>query len=503
MTAKSLKLNVKSLLIPIILLVVFWTIAVVLWLVTDRSFFLLNFGFIGTSVFIGLGLYEVLPRKKKPIGRKTAQALVGLYMLGFLGVYMHENMQLEGFFFYLSAGILGGSVIHYLVAKVFGPLLFGRGWCGWACWTAAVLDLLPYTRNKRGRVAPGWEWLRQVHFLLSLCLVLVLLFVLDYQFERGAWVEVYWLAAGNLLYFALAIGLAIALKDNRAFCKYVCPIAVPLKLTSRFAALKIEGDSQSCTDCGVCAKACPMDIDIPEYVKAGTRVLSSECIFCNTCITKCPEKSLKVSFGFDLGGAERIRRRESSQGGGSVLPEGDKMGSESANPSVKRNRTIRTLPPVCFLVANAKLLTGRVHFPKEHVGKVLEMDDGMRFIVFRHAHLRGPVLKSPAIFIARFRFARFNHKTNRRLSLMPIPLIAGFPGFADKLWMVNLETGFWQGVYQFESVEAVEAYQRSFVLGLMNRRAEQGSLNTSILPSTSLQAFLDRHSTGQNGGGDQ
>ena len=65
-------------------------------------------------------------------------------------------MQIEGFFFYLLAGFYAGSVIHYLVAKIVGPLVFNRGWCGWACWTAMVLDLLPYKRNKRGPCAGKW-----------------------------------------------------------------------------------------------------------------------------------------------------------------------------------------------------------------------------------------------------------------------------------------------------------------------------------------------------------
>ena len=300
----------KDLLIPVILLVVFWTLAISLWQINGRIFYLFNFGFIGSAIFIGLGLYEILPRRKKPVGRKLSQALIGLYMLGFLGLYLKENMQLEGFFFYLAAGIVGGSLIHYLVAKIIGPVLFGRGWCGWACWTAAVLDLLPYTRNKAGRIKPGWEWLRHLHFLASLGLVLLLVLVLDHQSRRQSWEELYWLIGGNLLYFSTGIAMAFALQDNRAFCKCLCPITVPLKATSRFALIKVKGNSDACKECGACAKICPMDIDIPRYVEAGQRVLSTECIFCNTCITTCPERALEVSFGFDLGGEEHIRRRK-------------------------------------------------------------------------------------------------------------------------------------------------------------------------------------------------
>ena len=103
--------------------------------------------------------------------------LVGLYMLGFLGFIAKENMQIEGFFFYLLAGFFAGSVIHYLVAKIFGPMIFGRGWCGWACWTAMVLDFLPFKKSKAGRPSASWEKLRVVHFVLSLLLVLALWFL--------------------------------------------------------------------------------------------------------------------------------------------------------------------------------------------------------------------------------------------------------------------------------------------------------------------------------------
>lgn len=62
--------------------------------------------------------------------------------LVYLGFLCRENMQIEGFWYYLFLGVFEAATIHYVVAKIFGPLLFGRGWCGYACWTAMVLDLL-------------------------------------------------------------------------------------------------------------------------------------------------------------------------------------------------------------------------------------------------------------------------------------------------------------------------------------------------------------------------
>lgn len=53
----------------------------------------------------------------------------------------YENSQIEGFFFGLLTGVVKMSVMHYLIVKIVGPLLFVRLWCGWTFWTVMVLDL--------------------------------------------------------------------------------------------------------------------------------------------------------------------------------------------------------------------------------------------------------------------------------------------------------------------------------------------------------------------------
>ena len=53
-----------------------------------------------------------------------------------------------------------------------------------------------------------------------------------------------------------------------------------------------------------------MDIQITEYIKQGTRVLSPECILCSTCVNICPTEALYWSVKRDLGGKEYIRERE-------------------------------------------------------------------------------------------------------------------------------------------------------------------------------------------------
>lgn len=291
---------------PAAILVAFWTLAIGLWLKSGHLFWIVNFGYIGTAVALGMGLYLGLPKTRKRTGRVLAQLLVGLYMFAFLGLVARENMQIEGFFFYLLAGFTGGAVIHYLVAKIIGPLLFGRAWCAWSCWTAMVLDFLPYRVNEKGRLR-DFGVLRYAHFVAALGAVVIAWFVFGI---RGRQTMYAWFIAGNVLYYALSIALAFALKDNRAFCKYACPIPSLQKVTSRFSLIKIAGDPAVCTDCGACETSCPMDIRIPDYVRDGKRVLATECMLCLTCTNACVSGALHVSFGLDAGGWSLLRYRD-------------------------------------------------------------------------------------------------------------------------------------------------------------------------------------------------
>lgn len=102
---------------PLFLLAGFEALAVILWLTRDNIFYLFNFSYIGGSVALGLFLL----RKKYPHARRVVQLLVGLYMLVGLGLIGGENMQLEGFWYYLFSGVFQAAVIHYAVAKIFGP----------------------------------------------------------------------------------------------------------------------------------------------------------------------------------------------------------------------------------------------------------------------------------------------------------------------------------------------------------------------------------------------
>ncbi len=260
---------------------IFEAVAVALWLLTGERFYVFNFSYIGTSVAAGILLFQL----RYQHARRVAQFLVGTYMLVYLGLICRENMQIEGFWYYLFTGVFEAATIHYAVAKIAGPLVFGRGWCGYACWTAMILDLLPYKMMQRPR--KEWGWVRYLTFALSFLFVSALFLAGVNDMERMMFLS---FLIGNALYYIIGIALAFALKDNRAFCKYICPVAVFLKPMSYFSLLRVKCDESKCISCGRCRRVCPMDVDMTDPSRK--RKNGTECILCHECVKACPEKAL-------------------------------------------------------------------------------------------------------------------------------------------------------------------------------------------------------------------
>ena len=260
---------------------IFEAVAVSLWLTKQNLFYLFNFSYIGISLSLGIFLLG----RKYPYARRIVQLLVGLYMLVYLGLINRENMQIEGFWYYLFTGVFEAATIHYAVAKIFGPLIFGRGFCGYACWTAMVLDFLPYKTRVLPRKSIGW--IRYLTFALSFLFVSALFLLKVGNLER----IMFWaFLIGNLAYYLVGIALAFLFKDNRAFCKYICPVTVFLKPMSYFSPVRIRCDKTKCISCGKCKKVCPMDVEMTDNSRK--RKNGTDCILCMECVKVCPKRAL-------------------------------------------------------------------------------------------------------------------------------------------------------------------------------------------------------------------
>ena len=102
----------------------------------------------------------------------------------------------------------------------------------------------------------------------------------------------YALIIGNIIYYLTGISLAILLKDNRAFCKYICPVTIFLKPASYFSYLRVKCDHTKCIKCRKCLNNCPMNVDMLDDSRK--RINRTECILCLNCIENCPKKALDL-----------------------------------------------------------------------------------------------------------------------------------------------------------------------------------------------------------------
>ena len=151
----------------------------------------------------------------------------------------------------------------------------------------------------------------------------------------------------------------------------------------------------------------------------------------------------------------------------------------------------RRLAPVCLIVSVFRLITGKLRLSELFMGEIIAMDAHSNFQVFRHITDRKVTFTSKfTVFIVSFKFSHLSHKANKLASIIPMLLITGFPGFVKKIYAVNPKNGYWQGMYQWESLEYLEEYKKSFVFNVMNKRAIPKTIQSIQFENKSLDNLL-------------
>ena len=154
-------------------------------------------------------------------------------------------------------------------------------------------------------------------------------------------------------------------------------------------------------------------------------------------------------------------------------------------------KKLRKSPPVCLFISIGRLLTGKLKLSKHYLKDTVKMEDGQHYTIFRHITVFPLEDTEQAVtFIVRFKFARLSHNANLYASIIPMLLITGFPGFQTKMYAVNKENGYWQGMYQWKSLEYLEEYKRSFVYKVMNKRAIPKTIKSIQYENKSLDNVI-------------
>ncbi len=91
----------------------------------------------------------------------------------------------------------------------------------------------------------------------------------------------------NPRYIVLAIFILLFLFTRRAFCRILCPLGAIYALCAKFAFFKVRFEPEKCIDCGICDRACPVELDVRKECGTG------ECLSCGDCVSKCPKSCFK------------------------------------------------------------------------------------------------------------------------------------------------------------------------------------------------------------------
>ncbi len=263
-----------------------WSASGLLWSTGQHAFAVSAF-LLGLSLGPCLTAYATAPRAQKQRQRRLVLFTGGLSILA-PALLAGVSLDLEGFFAALLAGTAGAAVGHTLVTVVLGPLVFGRVLCGWGCWRAMVLELLPARRGRAGSRRGAWALLPYLGLVISGGSALL-------AGGPAHGVEAALVAAG--VYYAASIGMALALRDPRAFCKHLCPSGAILRWTSRPARLRVAAVAAACDGCGACSRACPMDVDVAAAACAGARIGAGDCVLCQRCVEACARGALRLHWG--------------------------------------------------------------------------------------------------------------------------------------------------------------------------------------------------------------
>lgn len=180
---------------------------------------------------------------------------------------------------------LGFLLLGCMVGAVGIAFYRGRAWCDWMCPRGSFYDLFFSESVTPKRTIPNA--FKNMYIRIGIIAFLFFSIGIQWFLQWGDW-RAMGLALVKVLTFTTFIGILFAWRFHpRTWCM-VCPMGTFAKLLGR-SKQPLEL-SDSCVQCGVCAKTCPIDLE-PYLLKEKPEAMT-DCIKCSTCITSCPKKSL-------------------------------------------------------------------------------------------------------------------------------------------------------------------------------------------------------------------
>jgi len=216
---------------------------------------------------------------------------------------------------------LGVVVLLYIISFLgIMTMLFGRGFCGWACPIGFLNEIIfhirryfrpviePIGRAVEKTPIPSFFKRYSINPRLYKYIILVLIPVTSYASGKmiftdidpigGITATIPTLLQGGyrpdrlfaVKMFLVFVWFVMGLLVVRSWCKYLCPLGAAFAPMNKVSLLSLSYDENKCINCNLCIKACPMDVNIFDDSR------STECILCGRCVAVCPTAALKMKF---------------------------------------------------------------------------------------------------------------------------------------------------------------------------------------------------------------
>lgn len=263
--------------------------------------------------------------------------LTNSYLVGYVQGKIYrgplKNLCVPGLNCYSCPGAVGACPIGAMQAVIgnwnfkfafyvagfflFVGALMGRFVCGWLCPFGLVQDLLhkiPFP--KKIKTFRGDRILRKLKYVILVVFVILLpLFLVDVLGQGAPYFCKLICPAGTLeggiplvllnrsmrgaigwLYtwknILLVITIILSIIIYRPFCKYICPLGAIYSVFNPVSVFCYRVEQEICTDCGACARICPMQVDPMRNAN------HPECIRCGACKEICPVHAIQSTGKF-------------------------------------------------------------------------------------------------------------------------------------------------------------------------------------------------------------
>jgi polyferredoxin len=179
----------------------------------------------------------------------------------------------------------GYIAVAMLVFMLMLSLFRGRFYCGWFCPMGGFFERALSLISRKRKMVPLFKtaWFKWLVFVLMMGLLTSRLILTSGDPGKiGAAFVLMWTIST-----AMAIGLGLIWKP-RSWCS-ICPMALFQGLVApRTYQLQV---TESCRECGLCAKVCPIETN-PGLSRSIGVVKSADCMRCGNCVVNCPVKAL-------------------------------------------------------------------------------------------------------------------------------------------------------------------------------------------------------------------